>query len=286
MIVNNEMEIKFFYRLVEYVSKMKKIDLPHERAKLIILDNYKAETKAELEVKSFAEAYLYIINNKNQILSTTIIKRAYYLLTGKMLREAKIKNILETYYRNYDESSHYLAALMHLEVLKNVRTRKIEFAFMITNLVMLKKKRNVVIPYEYVYKPYFKAIKEKNIDKLMYIYMEMEATNKPFKASPTLNKEKIIKTIEENVSVIKNKYGVKKLYLYGSYAKEKTSLTSDVDLLIIFNENVTNYKKNQNAEILKEYLSEKLNQTVDLLDFTHAMENLDLREMENITTLI
>ncbi len=57
-------------------------------------------------------------------------------------------------------------------------------------------------------------------------------------------------------------------------------------MLIIFNENVTNYKKNQYAEILKEYLSEKLNQTVDLLDFTHAMENLDLREMENITTLI
>ena len=138
MIVNNDMEIKLYYRFIEFTSKMLGVDLPHERFKLLVLDNFKAESKTELNVKRFAESYLYLINNTNQSLTTTIIKKAYYLLTDKMLEEEKCKKILEEFYMHFDETSHYLAALIHFKVLDNVEERKIEFAFMLSNLVMLK----------------------------------------------------------------------------------------------------------------------------------------------------
>lgn len=286
MIVNNEMEIKYFYRFIEFTSKLLKVDLPHERFKLIALDNFKAESITEQRVKSFAEAYLYLMNSKNQSLTTTIIKKAYYLLTDMMLEEEKCKKIIEKFNKHYDETSHYLAALIHFSVLENVEERKIEFAFMMSNLIMLKKKRNPFIPYDFMFDAYFNAIENKNINKLMYIYAEIEVTSKPKYREIHLCQEQIIQTIKDSRAILKGKYNIKKLYLYGSYAKQKTSLSSDLDLLVIFDKKLLNFERVKNNEQLSKYLSEKLQITIDLIDFTHAMEKLDMNEMENIITLI
>ncbi len=286
MIVNNDLEIKYFYRFIEFISKMLDIDLPHERFKLITLDNYKAESKDELHVKCFAEAYLYLINNKNQSLTTLVIQKTYYLLSGVMLEEKICKEILEIFYQHYDESSHYLAALIHFAVLNSVKERNIEFAFMMSNLMMLKKQRYPFIPYEFMFDAYFKAIKEKNINKLMYIFAEIEVSSKPHYSPKELKQNEIIEKIKECKAILKGRYNVKRLYLYGSYAKQKTSLTSDLDFLVIFDKELLNFERARNNEELTIYLSKMFEITVDLLDFTHAMDNLDIIEMENIITLI
>lgn len=286
MIVNNEMEIKFFYRFIEFTSKLLGVDLPHERFKLLALDNFKAESTIELKVKSFSEAYLYLINNVNQSLTTTIIKKAYYLLTDIMLDEEKCKQILEEYYKYYDETPHYLASLIHFAVLDNVEERKIEFAFMMSNLVMLKKGRSPLIPYRFMYDAYYNAIKNKNICKIMMIFTEIESkTEKAFKMI-NLSYSEVIQKLKRSRQLLKNEYSVEKLYLYGSYAKQKISQTSDLDLLVIFDKELLSLEKNEIIKRLKQYLSENLQITVDLLDFTHAMEKLDISEMENIITLI
>ena len=101
-----------------------------------------------------------------------------------------------------------------------------------------------------------------------------------------LNQDKIIEEVKQCKSILKNKYNVKKLYLYGSYAKQKTSQSSDLDLLVIFDKELLNIERCKNSDALIKYLSTKLQITVDLLDFTHAMDNLDINEMENIITLI
>lgn len=286
MIVNNNMEIKNFYRFVEFTSKLLGVDLPHERFKLIILDNFKAESKTEGKVKSFADAYLYLINNTNQSLTAKIIKKAYFLLTDIMLDDEKCKNILEEFYKHYDETSHYLAALMHFAVLENVEDRKIEFAFMMSNLVMLKKNRYPFIPYDFMFDAYFNAIENKNISKLMYIYTQIEFNSKPKLVQSELNQEKIIEEIKSCKSILKHKYDVKKLYLYGSFAKQKTALSSDLDLLVIYDSELINLERSKNNDQLAKFLKSKLEITIDILDFTHALEKMDINEMENIITLI
>ena len=286
MIVNNEMEIKFFYRFIEFTSKLLGVDLPHERFKLLALSNYKAESKLELQVKSFAEAYLYLINNINQVLTKTIIKKTYFILTDKILEEEKCKNILEEFYKNYDETSHHLATLIHFKVLDSVEDRKIEFSFMMSNLVMMKKKNNPLIPYAFMFDSYFKSIKDKNFSKLMCIFVEIEANSKPKYNYVKLSQELIIEEIKKCNSLLKCKYNVKKLYLYGSFAKEKITESSDLDLLVIYDKKLLNFERCKNNGNLINYLSNKLQINVDLIDFTHAMENMDINEMENIITII
>lgn len=286
MIVNSNIEIKNFYRFIEFTSKLLKIDLSHNRFKSIILDNFRAETKKEIKVKQFSEAYLYLINNINQSLTTLTIKKAYYLLTNSMLKEEKCKRILNTFYRNFDRTPHDLASLIHFIVLDSVGRRKIEFAFMMSNFIMLKKERYPLIPYRFMDDAYYNAIKNKNINKLMMIFIEIESKYKKSCQMINLSFTEVIQKIKSCIELLKIKYKVEKLYLYGSYAKQEVLSSSDLDLLVIFDKELINLEKNDIIKQLKQYLSENLQMTVDLLDFTQAMEKLDISEMENIITLI
>ena len=49
-----------------------------------------------------------------------------------------------------------------------------------------------------------------------------------------LNKKIIIKKINKNKNFIKKKFGVKNLFLFGSYAKGEETKNSDIDFLVEF----------------------------------------------------
>ena len=287
MIVNTDVDIKHYYRFIEYVAMLNGISLPHERFKLIALDNYKAESENELLIKRFSEAYLFLINNKNQILTKEIIIKAYYLLTNKIIEDNIAKSILSTYYENYDEASHYLAGLIHLVVLDKVAERKIEFAFMISNLIMLKKGRYVLIPYEFNQDEYNEIIQNRDIAKLTIFFGGIERyVSKTLLEPKEIEFDELIDKLKECKAVLRNKYHVRKLFLYGSYAKRKVSSVSDLDLLVIFSNDLLNFQRIQTVELMEKYLLRELEIKVDLLDFTHAMEKLNISEMENIITII
>ena len=282
---NEIINTKHFYRFIEFVSKLKKINLTHEKFKLITLDKIKAQGKVETNVKMFSDAYLYLLNNTNQCLTKEILKNAYYLLTGEKLKEKKLLKILEVYYRNYDESSHYQAALIHLAVLDNVKRKKIEFAFMLSNFVMYKKKKNPLIPFEYMYKKYFEAIKNNDINKLLFVIAFMESP-KTTQTSVKIEKEEVIEKIKSLKHTLKTKYNIQNLFLYGSYAKGFTTTFSDLDFLVVYDDKMLNFERSIKTEEVKKFLDKIFGINIDLIDFTHALGKLDIAEMENIIKLI
>lgn len=282
----NQVQTKHFYRFVEYTLRIKKINLPHERIKKIVLDKYQAETKDELLAKKVANTYTYLLDNAKQIISKEVIKEAYFLLTAKKLNEKIIENILLVYYQNYEESSYYLASLIHLEIIKKVHERKIEFAFLISNLIMNKKKKTTLIPYQYINKHYKKAIKEKNKILLMSIFKDIEEKENKIKTNTQVSVEEIIKCIKKNKYNLQKTYKVKHLYLYGSQVKGIRHKNSDIDFLVIFDEELINL----DIQIIKrkviKYLGLRLNAKVDIISFHHALTKLDIKEMENIIKII
>lgn len=286
MLVSKEIDIKQYYRFVEFTSRLVGYGLPHERFKRLILDDFKAESKEEKEVKRFANAYLYILNNINQSVTKEVLQESYYLLTHECLDEEISRQILETYYMHYDENSHYVAMLVHFKILQLVKVRNIEFAFMISNLIMLKKERYHLIPYEYMYEVYKQTIENKNKDKLMVIFSQIEAITKPHENHSNISKEEIIVRIKENKQYLIKEFYLSKLYLYGSYAKERVTTQSDLDLLVIFDKEMLPLEKGMVIKNLTEYLENKINIHLDILDFSHALNNLDISEMENIITII
>ena len=71
-----------------------------------------------------------------------------------------------------------------------------------------------------------------------------------------LNKEIILKYLQEDKDEFKKKYQVSKIGLFGSYANENASKDSDIDLIVDMPSSFKNYYALKNS--LEEYFDKKV----------------------------
>lgn len=116
----------------------------------------------------------------------------------------------------------------------------------------------------------------------MFEIKQMDKKTNPCK----LSKIKIIDKIRNLKNELIDKFNIKKLYLFGSFAKEKNNKSSDVDFLVILEESLIYAERLDRIDEIKAYLNGVLSCDVDILDFTYATSNLGVNEIENAITLI
>ncbi|MGC9398037.1 MAG: nucleotidyltransferase family protein [Anaerolineae bacterium] len=76
----------------------------------------------------------------------------------------------------------------------------------------------------------------------------------------TLTKEDVIEILRENYPYLVSEYGVKRIGLFGSYARNKPTETSDVDLVVEFDQPI-----GFRFVEFTEYLERLLGKQVDVL---------------------
>ena len=206
-------------------------------------------------------------------------------MTCELLERNIVDEILRIYYKNIDVAPHSLAALLHLYITNNIAKNNIEFAFLISNYVMLKKNRWFLMPYEYCHKDYKEAIKSNDLSSLIRIFYDIELVKKEKKPC-LLSRDDVIQKIKGIKEELVNNYYIEKLYLFGSFAKGNNTEKSDLDFVVIFNESLINKEKNDIIKIMKNYLSNEFDCDVDLLDFSYALDTFDKSQMEYLITLI
>mgnify|MGYP000905268090 CR=1 FL=1 len=95
------------------------------------------------------------------------------------------------------------------------------------------------------------------------------------------NKEQIIRLLQTNNKQIKN-FGVKKIGLFGSFAKNQQTADSDIDFIVEFEKEKKTYKSFINLAF---FLEELLGRKVDLLTNKSLSPYLGpqiLKETENV----
>lgn len=277
---------KEFVRLIEFTAKFFNDDLPHERYKNIINNTYPALSKEELNVKRLANAYLYVLNNTKQPFSNVLINDAYYLLTKKRLSVRKIDNILSTYYFNSNENIYLLITLIHSLIIKEVKTRKYEFAFLISNYILIKNQKQLIIPRLCFKQKYKLAVKNNSIDGLVSLFSTMDNKIRISKVKKNITLEIIKDTLVLYKRKLVDDFYINAIFLYGSYAKNNMNYQSDIDLLVVFNIENNLSEKNSKKILLSNYLEKLFSKTVEVIDFEYAIKNLDICEMENIIRII
>jgi predicted nucleotidyltransferase len=75
-----------------------------------------------------------------------------------------------------------------------------------------------------------------------------------------MNRESLINFIKQNLSTIKS-YGVNSIAIFGSFARDESTVDSDIDLLVEFEEQVT-FDRYMD---LKFFLEDNLGLSVDLV---------------------
>lgn len=85
-----------------------------------------------------------------------------------------------------------------------------------------------------------------------------------------LTKEIILETLHNNKSKIR-KFGIKKLTLFGSFARDEQNNTSDIDFLVEFKDNRGNY---DDFIKLQHLLEDTFNKRIDLVEPEYVREEL------------
>lgn len=288
MIVENVVGTKGFYRFVEFVSKLCGGSLPHERYKLISLDEVEALSGEEVEAKKLADSYSFALSNVFQPFDTVLLERIYFLLSGLTLSKESAEAICEEYYLHKDEDPHYVAMKVHICVLKKVPTRKIEFAFSVSNMILLKRGLHQMIPRGSVHGIYMDCVNANKENKLMYLFSQMKEPSDEggsMRCAPE-GIAGIISAIKPKIPILESKFAVRKLLLYGSVAKGVVTKQSDVDFLVQFDPSEIPLERQEKKNKLIGFLSTLLGTRADVIDFTNALRNLDISEMENSIALI
>lgn len=278
-------KIKYINKIIFYILKLSEYKIPIMKIDQIVTDNIKCLTEEELYIKKLANTLYYVMNNYHQVFNKELLNQLYYLLTNSFLDEQIINNIIEKYYENIDNSVYYLIAVIHMFIINNVKKNKIEFAFIISEFIILNKNNTLLIPRDFVHLEYNKAIENNNFALFVKLIFDMEyIINDKYPCKYT--KEEIIQKIKEVKNKLIKEFDVKKLFLFGSFAKDTNNESSDVDFLVILDDNLINVERLKQVDYIKEFLSKELECRVDVLDFSYALENLGENEMENIVTLI
>lgn len=66
---------------------------------------------------------------------------------------------------------------------------------------------------------------------------------------PKYSPEEVIKEFKNTIHMLLNKLSIEKAILFGSYAKKRYTVASDIDILIVFDE--TKYSENEVYKILR-----------------------------------
>ncbi len=279
--IPNKQIINLIYFITKYFNK----SIIQERIKEIVNDEFKCITKEELDIKRLSNSINYLFHNINQSFNEELVNQSYFLLSNELLDNNIINEIIEIYYKNIDSSPHSLASLLHLYIINHINKRNIEYAYLISNYIMIKNDRWFLIPYEYIFKDYKEAIENNDMSSLIRIFYDIELIKKEKKPS-LLTKKEVIEKIKELKNDLINKYKIDKLYLFGSYAKNKNNEKSDLDFVVILNESLINLEKKEQIKKINNYLTEVFNCDVDLLEFSYAINSFDKSQLESLTTLI
>ncbi|HMQ78674.1 MAG TPA: nucleotidyltransferase family protein [Ignavibacteria bacterium] len=90
-----------------------------------------------------------------------------------------------------------------------------------------------------------------------------------------MNKEKIISILKEHITILNDRYHLRRIGLFGSYAKESQTESSDIDLVVDFDKPI-----GLDFVELGDYLENLLNKKVDLITF-EGLKNSNLNLKTN-----
>lgn len=90
---------------------------------------------------------------------------------------------------------------------------------------------------------------------------------------------KIIEILKKHQDIIKQKYGVKKIGVFGSFAKGQEKANSDIDILVDIEKS---YKTFDNYIELKFFLEELFNRDVDLVTIQALKPQLETDILQEV----
>lgn len=276
--------IEKYYRFLGY-------DFRHDLFKQIVYSEEMYKTPVEERMKNHYDAYCYLLNNYKNPLSKGILKKFFYIIDEKEPANDMVTRIATKFFNLNNLPPFERAVDFCFESYRLMpefdENEKIIVSLMFYNLCLAKGNISINSFLEKDYKEIEARISNKN--ELLNYLIGVNKNNKTqkkndYRGLETISFSQIYSILKDEQKLLES-YGIKHLFIFGSYAKNAERIDSDVDLLVIMNQDLTNKEKEDNLIILSDMFYKKTNHFVDFMEISDYLNDTIIKELNDVNKI-
>ena len=236
--------------------------------------NYEVYSKEEEKVKDYLDTYFFLLNNSCNAINERIINKSLFLLTNKRVNQEKVKTILTKFYSIKEEINISKIIKLSFETSNLVKNKKDKYIYflMLINYLLLHYNFKAIKYFSDDFSTLDEVINKykENEKELLETYITLkEAMSKNldedyYKNLRKVSLKDITSYLYENKEILQKKYQVESIAIFGSFAKEKERLDSDIDLIVRFERFIPLLKRNRYKEEIQEMIYQKFDRFSDI----------------------
>ncbi len=267
----------------------------HDIYKQIIYSEIGVTIPIEEKIKSFYDAYYYLLSNHKSELTKSILKKFFYIVNCTIFNELRLNDIIMNYYEFVNLPGIESAIKFHIGIKKHLTefddNDKMIISLMFLNYMFLKKDIPTISFQQSELRKYEDELEEYLNGNRIGIYKFIfEILNKKEKFQDKsyytnltdITYEEIYQILLKDKELLMNNYKVKSLSIYGSFSKLINRIDSDIDLIITFSLDLPQVKKNMFKEQIKKHYFNIFNRFIDLTEVSLILNDQLLRQLTNI----
>lgn len=272
-------------------------DFRHDDYKKIIYGETGCKTDLEYMFKSMYDAYTYLLSNAQSPLTTDMLKRFFYLLEGKECDEAFLIRVTSKMFYMNDMPALEKAVDFHMYVYTElcwmnddyrliVPLMFFNYALVKSGVPTLRFISPTLSKYERCRDLYLSGDTMPMHQLMLDQLSEAKFQDRDFyqKLKPLATKE-ICDRIHDDRELLHNRYGIESIALFGSFSKELQRLDSDIDLLIVYSQDISYEKKIQLSDDLASYYFNVFNRYIDITEISEYVKDWIINETSNYTKI-
>ncbi len=277
---------------IEKLFKYYKYDFEHNIFKKVVYGEDYFKTPLEEKFKTYYDAYYYLISNYQNPLTTGILNKFIFLIVDHEVDKSLLIKITSQYFSlRFDLHEIILNHLLLLQELTSftdfdklfISLSIFNYSLLKLNIPTLKFSSKNLQEYEKLKKDYFL---KKN--KKIFAYLSNLIVNNPcqdksyYQNLKPITLTKLKNQLLKNKTILKNKFSITNLYIFGSFAKEIDRIDSDLDLLIRFKSNLSKEEKLHIINELSNIYFLKFHRFIDFKEIGKYLLDNHIKELHKI----
>lgn len=283
-------------KMASFIEKLLRCldyDFRHDIFKQIIYSEIAVKTPLEEWIKNSYDAFCYLLNNRQNPCTSELLQKFFYLLKGKEISKMQTIHLSSKYFYLQDcpviERAVRFHMLVFQELIEFEEKERIFISFMFFNYALVKGDIPCVRILKKQYPSYLKARQSyiegdemKFIDYMIQLVLTSKFQKKSYyKKLHPIHHQEIIHQFKKDKKILNLQYGIKHLYLFGSFAKGLERIDSDIDLIVVFHQDLLLDEKEQILKKLSENYYFIFHRFIDFIEIsTHVSEEI----VKEITT--
>lgn len=278
---------------IEKVLRFRGYDFRHDDYKQIIYAEEGCKTPLEDMIKSTYDAYSFLLSNAKSPLSRDILKKFFYILTGKEASESLIIRMVSKFFHMTDMPGLERAIEYHFYVSSEIASFNDDQRFIIplmffnyglvkTGIPTLRFVYSSLEKYVECKKEYLEGNSTPIYALFLNLIQEAKFQDKSFYKNlrPIMSKT-ICNRFLKDKEMLQTSYGIKSIALFGSFAKGLQRIDSDVDLLVTFSDDIPYETKVEKKEKFIDYYFNIFNRYIDVLELSEYVSDWIIKEVIN-----